>query len=438
MTSDRSATQRQSGLRFLLRAFHLRNYRLYYVGQGISFIGTWMHRIAMSWLIYRLTGSEALLGAVVFASLMPAFAVSPFAGVLADRMDRRRLIIAANALAALQALGLAILTLMGVVAVWHIMFFSVFLGIAAGFEIPIRQAFVIDIVKRKENLGNAIALNSSLFNIARIIGPVLAGAVVHFTNEGVCFLVNSISFLAAIAAMVAMDLKPHAIGEHSAGILVRLREGFHYTVQSTLLRNIILYLAFLSLTVMPYFTLLTVFAKDVLRGEAHTLGFLAGATGIGSLIGAGALAHRRDAVGLERWIPVTTGLYGIAAAGFSLSGHFWLSLAIAPFCGFGLLVALAASNTLLQTYVDDDKRGRVMSFYSMSFMGMAPFGSLLSGLAAERIGAPRTLLISGIICAAAGLVLLSNLPYLARITEAHRSARDLADPVTPDVQTGVD
>ncbi len=418
--SDRGGQRTRGGWKFAFRALRYRNYRLFFFGQGISFTGTWMHRTALSWLIFRITGSPALLGTVIFASLLPAFVIAPFAGVLADKLDRRKMIMAANSFAALQAFAMAALTYYGLVSPWLIVGLSACLGIAAGFDMPVRQSFVIDMVERKEDLASAIALNSSLYNIARIAGPMLAGTIIAAAGtarkggEEFCFILNALSYIVAILAFMLIKAKTREGTKTGVPVFTRLKEGFHYTFKFPVIRAIILFMALLSLMGMPYFTLLTVFAKSILEGDARTLGYLSSATGVGALIGAAFLVARGKSPGLERWIPAAAGIFGIAAIAFSLSSYVWLSMLIAPFCGFGILVTMAASNTIVQNVVEEDKRGRLMSFFVMAFMGMASFGSLLSGLIAESIGAPLTLRFCGAMCIAGALVFAGRIPDLGK------------------------
>ena len=434
MATETPAAEASNGLRFVLRAFRYRNYRLFFVGQGISFIGTWMHRIAMSWLVYRVTGSKTLLGTVIFASLFPAFLLAPFAGVLSDRLDRRKIIIVANTFAALQALSLALLTFFDVVTVWEIIVLSVLLGVAAGFDIPVRQSFVVEIVEKRGDLANAIALNSSLFNIARVIGPALAGVVVAAAGEATCFLINALSYLAAIGALLAMRTSLRKAKKTAMPVFRGLKEGFSYAFNSKIIRPLLLFLAMLSLFGMPYFALMPVFAKDVLHGGSRTYGFLIGASGIGSLFGAAFLASRRNSLGLVKLISIAGIIFGLGMIAFAFSQFYRLSMLIVPFCGFGLLVAMASSNTVMQSVVDEDKRGRVMSLYTMSFMGMASFGSLFAGIAAERIGAPATVTICGSACVLGSLFFTSRLSLLTRLVRPILEK----DGSVPETQTETD
>ena len=394
----------------LFHALSYRNYRLFFFGQSISLIGTWMQQVAMSWLVYSLTGSALLLGTVGFTSQIPTFLVAPFAGVLADRSNRRRLLIATQSLAMVQAFILAYFVLSGTVRVWHIIGLSLMLGVVNGFDIPVRQSFVIEMVEEKKGLPNAIALNSSMVNAARLIGPSIAGLLIAQLGEGICFLLNGLSYLAVLVSLAAMRIKPRPLRLVRKSVLRELREGVGYAVKSVPIRAILLLMALVSLMGMPYAVLMPVFAKDVLHGGPHTYGFLMAASGIGALAGTVYLASRRSVIGLGKLIALSCALFGAGVASFALSGTLWVSLGFLLLSGFGAMVQVASSNTILQTIVDDDKRGRVMSFFTMSFMGMTPFGSLFAGAVAGRFGAPLTVQIGGLACLAGALLFSFRLP----------------------------
>lgn len=420
-------------LRLTLRALKSRNYRLFFAGQSVSLVGTWMQQVAMSWLVYRLTGSALLLGVVGFASQAPTFLLAPVAGVLADRWNRRRLLIATQTLAMVQAAVLATAVLTGAVQVWQIIALSVVLGCVNAFDIPIRQSFVVELVDRKEDLSNAIALNSSMVNGARLVGPSIAGVLVATVGEGVCFILNAASYLAVIAAIAAMRVTPprrHGARKH---ILHELHEGFTYAFGFPPIRAILFLLGAVSLMGMPYTVLLPVFAGEVLRGGAHTFGFLMAAAGAGSLGSTLYLASRRSVVGLGRVIAVATALFGVGVAGFALSRALPLSLACLGLSGFGAMALVASGNTILQTIVDDDKRGRVMSLFTMSFMGMTPFGSLMAGSVAHWLGARDTLLLGAGACLVAGLHFSRQLPRLREMVRP--IYRQMG--IIPEVATGI-
>lgn len=396
----------------IFRALRYRNYRLYFFGQGISLIGTWLTRVATGWLVYRLTDSAFLLGIVGFAGQIPIFLLSPLAGVLVDRWDRHRLLLATQALSMLQSFMLAALALGGIIQVWQIILLSIFQGLVNAFDTPTRQAFVIQMVDKREDLANAIALNSSMFNSARLIGPSVAGLLIASVGEGACFLIDGISYIAVIASLLLMRIPKQVIESRAKKVLGGLKEGFGYAFGFAPIRSILLLLGLVSVLGFPYTVLLPVFARDVLKGGANILGFLTGAAGVGALTGAIYLASRKSVVGLGRIIALAGSLFGVALIAFSLSRATWLSLILMYLIGFSMMVQMASANTILQTIVDDDKRGRVMSFYSMAFMGMAPFGSLLAGAAASEFGAPYTVMIGGALCLVGPMVFASRLPAL--------------------------
>ena len=401
-----------NGFRRIFRTLSSRNYRLFFTGQSISLIGTWMQRVAMSWLVYHLTSSEFLLGLVSFLGLIPVFVLSPFAGVLADRFHRLHLLIATQVLAMLQAFLLTVLVMTGLIRIGHIMALATLLGLINSFDTPIRQAFTAELVEKKADLGNAIALNSAMFNSARMVGPTIAGLLIAAFGEGFCFLLNGLSYLAVIVALLRMRIPPTAEKKQKQKLLKGLKEGFSYSFGFAPIRSVLLLLMTVSMMGMPYIVLMPVFAKNILHGGSETLGFLMGAAGAGALCGAVYLAQRKTVAGLERVIPLMTGLFSLGLIGFALSRHQWLSLSLLLMAGFGLMVQMASSNSILQTIVDDDKRGRVMSFYVMCVMGTTPIGSLLAGVVANRLGAPQTLLIGGICCLAGAVLFMRKLPAL--------------------------
>jgi MFS family permease len=403
------------GLKIIFRSFQYRNYRLFFSGQSISLIGTWIQRIATPWLVYNLTGSVFLLGVVGFAGQIPTFIIAPFAGVLTDRWNRYHILIATQIAAMIQALILAFLYFTGAIEVWHIVLLSAFLGFVNAFDIPARQSFVIEMVEKKEDLGNAIALNSSMVNGARLLGPSIAGMLIAFTGEGICFLLNGLSYLFVIASLLFMKIAPRKINNKNTSILKELKEGFNYAIGFAPIKYIILLLGLVSLMGMPYTILMPVFAKEILHGSSHTFGFLMGASGLGALIGALYLASRKSVLGLGKIVPLAAGIFGLGLITFSLSRFFLLSLILMVMTGLGMMLQMASSNTILQTIVDDEKRGRVMSFYAMAFMGTAPFGSFLAGGLANIIGAPNTILIGGISCILGALAFAHKLPELRKM-----------------------
>jgi MFS family permease len=380
-----------------------RNYRIYFTGQGLSLIGTWIQNIAMSWLVYRLTGSVFLLGLIGFTSQIPTFVLAPFTGVLTDRYNRRRIMLLAQVSFMIQALIIALLVLFNLIQVWHIIALSLVFGIISAFDAPARQSLVIDLIDDPENLSNAIALNSALFNGARLIGPAIAGITIAAVGEGICFLLNSMSFIAVIIALllIKIPLKP-AINKVNK-FKKEFIEGVHYTFQSVPIRTLIILLAILSMVGFPFMILLPAYAKEILKGGSDTLGFLMSAMGAGALTGALIMAARKSVVGLGRIISINVCLLGLAVVLASFSTKIHYSLIVLFFGGLSMILSLAAINTMLQTIADEDKRGRVMSFYAMALMGTTPIGNLLAGTIASGLGIPYTLLTGGIITVFAGI-----------------------------------
>ncbi|PIP06698.1 MAG: MFS transporter [Syntrophobacteraceae bacterium CG23_combo_of_CG06-09_8_20_14_all_50_8] len=412
MKLEKNSFPPSSGIKLTFRTLRYRNYRLFFIGNGISMTGNWMQQVAMSWLVYRLTNSSLLLGVIAFAGLFPGFLLTPLAGVLSDRWSRRHILLVSQVLAMLQAIAMTFLVMTGMVAVWHIMFLSVLLGLISAFDITARQSFIVDTIEEREDLGSAIALNSALFNGARLLGPSLAGITIAATGEGICFLINTLSYLAFIATLFLMKIKSVPTVGNKASIVQGFKDGFMFTLNFLPIRCVLLLLALVNLIGMPYAVLMPVFAKDILHGGPHTFGFLTAASGAGALTGALYLASRRIVLGAVKIIPVATCIFGLGLIFFSLSKVLWVSLFLLLLTGFGMMVQLALSNTIIQTLVDDDMRGRVMSFFTMAFMGTIPFGSLLAGGFADLIGAPRTLIIGGLCCILGALAYASKLPLL--------------------------
>jgi MFS family permease len=395
-----------------LRALRHRNFLLFFCGQSLSLIGTWMTRLATSWLVYRLTGSSFLLGVITFAGQIPTFFLGPIAGVWADRWERRRVLLVTQFLAALQSLMLAALTLTGHITIVEVIALSVFQGLINSFDMPARQSFLVQMVEGRADLSNAIALNSTMVNGARLLGPALAGVIIAAVGEGACFLIDGISYFAVIASLLAMNIPRQAIGRATAGMFVELKEGWTYVSSFPPIRTVLLLFTVISFIGVPYTVLMPVFATKVLHGGAHTLGFLMGAAGVGSIVSALSLAARKSVRGLYRVIPTVAALFGAGLIGFSFSRNYPLSLALLAVTGFGMMQFTAASNTVIQTIVEDDKRGRVMSYYMMAYMGGSPFGSLLAGSLAPAIGAPGTVLLCGIGCIVGAAWFWSQLPKL--------------------------
>jgi MFS family permease len=394
-----------------VRALRHRNFQLFFAGQLISLIGTWMQTVAQSWLVYRLTGSTLLLGTVAFASQIPVFLVAPVGGTVADRMNRHRVVITTQVASMVLAFILAVLTLTHRIQVWEVMVLAASLGVVNAFDIPARQAFLMDMVGR-EDLMNAIALNSSMFNGARILGPAVAGIVVAWVGEGWCFFANAVSYIAVIAGLLMMKIEHPAKLANEGSPIEHILEGFRFVLGAAPMRAILLLLGLVSLVGMPYSVLMPVFAREILHGGARELGWLMGATGVGALLGALSLAARAGLKGLSRVIAMCAGGFGISLILFSFSTRFWLSMTLLIPVGFTMMVQMAASNTLLQSMVPDQLRGRVIAVYSMMFMGMAPFGAFFAGAVAHRIGAPWTVAIGGVACIAGAIAFRMNLPKI--------------------------
>ena len=404
----------RTGLPTTLRALRHRNFQLFFGGQLISLVGTWMQNIAQDWLVYRLTGSSLLLGTVAFVSQIPIFLLAPVAGIVADRWNRHRIVIATQTASMVLALTLATLTLGGLIRVWEIMVLASLLGVVNAFDIPARQAFLIDMVGR-DDLLNAIALNSSMFNSARIIGPAIAGILVASVGEGWCFFANGISYIAVITGLLLMRLTKHAALQKKGSPLENMVEGFRFARHTAPVRALLLLIGFVSLAAMPYTVLMPIFAGRILHGGARQLGMLMGATGVGALLGALTLASKPSTSGLGKWVWMAATGFGTSLILFSLSRHLWLSLAFLVPTGFGMMVQMGATNTLLQVMVPDRLRGRVMSLYSMMFIGMGPIGALVGGAAAARIGAPWTVAIGGVTCLAGGTIFARRLPAMRAV-----------------------
>jgi MFS family permease len=383
------------------------------MGQAISLIGNWMTQTATIWLVYHLTHSAWMLGVVGFASQLPNFLLTPVAGVLVDRWNRHCTILLTQFLAMLQSLALAFLAFTNQIDVWQVMALSVFQGAVNALDMPARQAFVVQMVDRKEDVSNAIALNSSIFSGARLVGPAIAGVVIASLGTGTCFLLDGLSYLAVLAGLLAMKLPPlvHGSSAQSAGTLWhKLQEGFHYAFGFPPMRAILYLVALTSLVGMPYLVLVPIFAAQVFHGGATTLGLMMAATGFGALIAAGYLSSRSSILGLGRLIAIAPAILGVALMTFALSRVLWLSLLAMFFLGMSLMLQRTSSNTLLQTIVEEDKRGRVMSFFLMAFTGMATFGNLLAGGLAQQIGAPHTLFIGGVLSVIGSWLFIRQLP----------------------------
>jgi MFS family permease len=422
----------------LTRAFRHRNYRLYFAGQGTSVIGTWITRVATSWLVFQLTHSAVLLGVVNFAGQVPTFLLAPFAGVWVDRLDRYRVLFVTQTLSMLQSFALAALALTHVITVWHIVLLQVVQGCINAFDTPSRQTFLIEMVENRDDLPNAIALNSSMVNGARLVGPAIAGVMIAVVGEGWCFLVDGISYLAVLGSLWAMHIPRKVRVPPVTRVMEELRAGIHYVTTFVPIRSVLLLLALISLMGMPYSVLMPIMAANVLHGGPHTYGFLMGAAGVGALVGALYLASRKSVLGLGRILIAAAALFGGGLIAFSFSRTLPLSLAMLLLVGCGFMVQTASSNTLLQSLVEEGMRGRVMAFYTMAFMGTTPFGSLMAGALASRIGAPHTIAIGGAACIVGAAIFARALPEIREQVRPIYRARGILPPLEAGVSEATD
>jgi MFS family permease len=404
-----------SKFKTIFRSLQYRNYKLFFSGQSISLIGTWMQRIAMPWLVYHLTGSAFLLGLVSFAGQIPTFLLAPLGGVVTDKFSKYRVLLITQIISLIQALILAVLALTGVIQIWQIVVLSIILGCVNAFDVPSRHSFVIEMVEKKEHLGNAIALNSMIFNGARLIGPSIAGLMLATTGEGVCFLINAVSYVFVVISLLLMHVQKKEVMRKPGNIFDEMKEGFNYTFGFAPIKHLLILLGVVSLMGSSYQVLMPVFAKEILHGNSSTFGFLMGAAGLGALAGAVFLASRETVLRLGRIIPAAAAIFGVGLIALSMTKSFPVSLLFMIIIGLGLMLHTAASNTILQTITDDDKRGRVMSFYSLAIMGTAPFGSLLAGSLAKIAGTSVTILIGGIACIIGSFFFYRKLPELKKI-----------------------
>ena len=419
----------------LTRALQHRNFRLFFGGQSISLVGTWITRVATSWLVYRLTGSELLLGVAGFAGQIPTLIITPFAGVLVDRHDRRRILLWTQVGSLVQSALLAVLTFTDIITVKQIIWLQVVQGVINSFDTPARQAFVSEMVEDRRDLPNAIALNSSMVNGTRIIGPSIGGVLIAAFGEGWCFAIDAISYIAVIASILAMRVRPRAQPEAAEmHLLEELHHGWKYVFHSIPIRSALLLVAIISTAGTPYTVLMPAIAAQVLHGGPNTLGLLMTATGVGALTGALYLAQRESVVGLGRIIMWASAVFGIGLVIFSLTTSLWPAFLVLAIAGCGFMIHLAATNTILQTIVEERLRGRVMSFYTMAFFGTVPIGSLLGGVMAERYGAPRTVLVSGIVCLAGSAWFAYKLPAIREVIRPIYRERGII--TVPAVDTG--
>jgi MFS family permease len=397
------------------RALRHRNFKLFFAGQSISLIGTWMTRLATGWLVFRLTHSALLLGVASFAGQFISFALGPFAGVIVERLDRRKLLVWTQAAAAFQSLAMAALTLTNVINLWEIIALAALQGMINAFDMPARQSFLVHIVEDRNDLGNAIAINSTMATGAALIGPAFAGLLIGAVGEGGCFLVDGLSYFAVIASLALMRFEAIAKPGEAGGMRAQMREGWDYVRGFRPIRSFLVLFALLVLMGWPYSVLMPVFAGDILHGGPYTLGWLFAASGAGALISGLSLTLRRSVVGLTRMVQIASVLLGVALICFGLSRSLWLSLVLLVFAGFGLMQCASASNMIIQSLVPDDKRARVMSYYTMAFFGSAPLGSLFAGALAHQIGAPATVMITGVFCLAASLWFAFELPKVRAV-----------------------
>jgi MFS family permease len=393
------------------RSLQYPNYRLYFFGQSVSLIGTWMQRMAVSWLVYRLTGSAFMLGIVIFAAQFPTFLLSPYGGVISDRYDRYKILLLTQVASMLQAGILAGMVLSGYYNITAIILLSVLLGMINAFDTPSRQSLLVIMVDNKTDLPNAIALNSSMVNLGRLLGPTIAGLVLASLGEGACFLINALSFVAVIVSLLCMKLPKQPYIKPVKNIWADFRDGFDYLQQTDSLKNIIILMACISFLLMPFSTLLPVIAKEVFKGGAGTFGLINGISGLGALVGAFNLAILKPGKSLNKMVLYATFIFSIFLFLFSSTSYLPLALLYMAVTGFGMMTCMAVGNTFIQTHVDDKMRGRVMSFYSMAFFGMQPFGSFLMGTIADYMGARLTIGLEGI----AGLV--TAIIFIPRLTK---------------------
>ena len=415
MTEEVATERTESRFAHAWRALRHRNFKLFVSGQSLSLIGTWMTRLATSWLVYRLTGSALLLGVVGFSGQILTFVLAPFAGVWVERMDRRKLLVWTQTLAGLQSLTLAGLTLYRIINITDVIVLASLQGLINAFDMPGRQAFLVQMVDEKQDLGNAIAINSSIVNLARLVGPALAGLVIAWLGEGYCFLIDGISYGAVILSLLMMRVRPSGFARPATSMLLQMKEGWAYVSTFKPIRTILLLFALSNLMGMPFTVLLPIFAGRILHGGAHTLGFLTGASGAGALVSALSLAVRKSVRGLTTMIQIASAMFGVGLILLGFSHVLWLSMLMLTVVGFGMMQGMAASNTVIQTLVPEDKRARVMSYYTMAFVGMAPFGSLLAGYLAHHFGAPHTVMLNGTMCVLGSAWFTTQLPGVLKV-----------------------
>src|SRR5712692_9847419 len=438
VSADASHVHGTARLWRLLRALRVRNYRLYVAGQSVSLMGTWMQRLALSWWVYQRTHSALALGLVGGVGQLPALLLAPLAGALVDRWDRQRLLVVTQLLAMLQALGLAWLVLAERATLWHMLLCSVLLGMINALDMPARQALVGELVAQPVDLSNALALNAAITNGARLLGPALAGLVIVRLGEGICFLLNGLSYLALLAAVRAMRLPPHPTAPPRTPLLAEAHAGVRYAWGFTPVRAILLLLTVANLLGMPYQVLMPVFATDILHGDAHTLGRLTAASGVGAILGALYLASRDSVLGFGRVLVLSTGLFGLGLVGLSYARHEGVAWLMLIGASGGMMVLSTTSQTVLQTIVDAEKRGRILSLYTMVFMGTAPVGSLVAGSMATQLTAPQMVRIGGLCCLVGALVFARYLPLLREMIRPIYANLGLIQTATLQTQTTIE
>lgn len=403
---------------FAFRALQSRNFKLFFFGQIVSLLGTWIQNIALGWLVYRLTDSVFLLGVVGFAGQIPSLVITPIAGVFADRLNRRNVMLTTQTAFMVLAFLLAALVLFNVIQVWEIILLATLNGVVLAIDTPFRHAFLLVMVGEKSLLQNAIALNSTLINSARFIGPTVGGILIALVGEGWCFFLNGMSFLAVIAALLAMVVIDTQQASGKSSVLSELREGLRYSFNFVPIRYLLILVATTSFFGLPFQVFMPVYAKDILGGGAELLGFLTGSMGAGALVGAFYLASRKTLCGIPRLILLAAAVFSVGLMGFAFSTVTILSLVLIFFIGFGMIVEFASTNTLLQTIVDEDKRGRVVSLYGMSFLGITPLGSLLLGSLSHQWGVNVVLFVSGIFCLLAVVLYARRVPIITHVVRS--------------------
>lgn len=393
----------------ITRALNHPNYRLFFTGQFFSLLGTWIQQVAVNWLVYRLTHSVFWLGVFNFSGQIPVLLFSPLSGVWIDRIGSRKILLYTQTFSLVQAFLLTLLYYGNQIEISYLISLNFLLGVLNSMDMPARHALVTEIVTDKNDVGNAVALNSLIFNSTRLIGPCIAGLLVAFSGEGICFIINTFSFLAIVICLLKMKIPEKIRLHHDKGIIEELKDGFIYVFSHKTIRTIIFLLALLSFLGIPYQTLLPAFVKEILRGDSRTLGYIMAFAGFGASVAAIFMAGKKNTLGLNKLIKIATLLFSLGILGLSLSSHFWVAALVVFILGFGMMIGISSMNTTLQLTSEEAYRGKVMSYYTLAFLGLAPFGSLLSGIIAHKIGLPLTFLISGLLCLGGSLALFPHL-----------------------------